>query len=43
MTASMGDRNLLKPLLERKGSVHFGRKLMKPGKPPLPLLLLIHY
>ncbi|WIA42709.1 hypothetical protein OEZ86_008658 [Tetradesmus obliquus] len=30
---SMGDRDLLKPLLERKGSVHFGRVLMKPGKP----------
>jgi hypothetical protein len=29
----MGDRDLLKPLLERKGSVHFGRVLMKPGKP----------
>jgi gephyrin len=30
---SMGDRDLLKPLLERKGQVHFGRVLMKPGKP----------
>lgn len=30
---SMGDRDLLKPLLQRKGSVHFGRVLMKPGKP----------
>lgn len=29
----MGDRDLLKPLLERKGAVHFGRVLMKPGKP----------
>jgi hypothetical protein len=29
----MGDRDLLKPLLERKGVVHFGRVLMKPGKP----------
>jgi gephyrin len=29
----MGDRDLLKPLLERKGQVHFGRVLMKPGKP----------
>lgn len=29
----MGDRDLLKPLLERKGEVHFGRVLMKPGKP----------
>lgn len=29
----MGDRDLLKPLLQRKGSVHFGRVLMKPGKP----------
>eukprot|EP00879_Flechtneria_rotunda_P017955 GHRR01018819.1.p1 GENE.GHRR01018819.1~~GHRR01018819.1.p1 ORF type:complete len:307 (+),score=96.07 GHRR01018819.1:355-1275(+) len=30
---SMGDRDLLKPLLEAKGQVHFGRVLMKPGKP----------
>ena len=29
----MGDRDLVKPLLERRGSVHFGRVLMKPGKP----------
>eukprot|EP00878_Enallax_costatus_P031872 GHUV01034930.1.p1 GENE.GHUV01034930.1~~GHUV01034930.1.p1 ORF type:complete len:185 (+),score=66.12 GHUV01034930.1:387-941(+) len=29
----MGDRDLLKPLLERKGQVHFGRVCMKPGKP----------
>ena len=30
---SMGDRDLVKPLLERRGTVHFGRVLMKPGKP----------
>ncbi len=30
---SMGDLDLLKPLLERWGVVHFGRVLMKPGKP----------
>lgn len=30
---SMGDRDLVKPLLERSGRVHFGRVLMKPGKP----------
>ncbi|KAF8056231.1 CNX1 [Scenedesmus sp. PABB004] len=30
---SMGDRDLLKPLLEAQGKVHFGRVLMKPGKP----------
>ncbi|MEW5308598.1 MAG: hypothetical protein WDW38_000543 [Sanguina aurantia] len=30
---SMGDRDLLKPLLERRGVIHFGRVLMKPGKP----------
>ncbi|KAJ9531517.1 hypothetical protein QJQ45_015012 [Haematococcus lacustris] len=30
---SMGDRDLLKPLLQRAGTVHFGRVLMKPGKP----------
>ena len=29
----MGDRDLIKPLLERSGTVHFGRVLMKPGKP----------
>ena len=29
----MGDRDLIKPLLERNGTVHFGRVLMKPGKP----------
>lgn len=28
---SMGDRDLIKPLLERHGVVHFGRVLMKPG------------
>lgn len=30
---SMGDRDLVKPLLEARGQVHFGRVLMKPGKP----------
>ena len=29
---SMGDRDLVKPLLERRGKIHFGRVLMKPGK-----------
>jgi gephyrin len=30
---SMGDLDLIKPLLEQVGTVHFGRLLMKPGKP----------
>lgn len=30
---SMGDLDLLKPLLERWGQIHFGRIRMKPGKP----------
>lgn len=30
---SMGELDLLKPLLERWGQVHFGRVRMKPGKP----------
>lgn len=30
---SMGDADLVKPLLEEKGKVHFGRVNMKPGKP----------
>lgn len=30
---SMGELDLLKPLLERRGTVHFGRVLIKPGKP----------
>ncbi|GAQ83347.1 molybdopterin biosynthesis [Klebsormidium nitens] len=30
---SMGDKDLVKPLLEKRGTVHFGRVLMKPGKP----------
>ena len=30
---SMGDLDLIKPLLEHTGVVHFGRILMKPGKP----------
>jgi gephyrin len=28
-----GDRDLVKPLLESRGTVHFGRVHMKPGKP----------
>jgi len=28
-----GDVDLIKPILEREGKVHFGRVLMKPGKP----------
>ena len=30
---SMGDLDLIKPLFEKAGSVHFGRLRMKPGKP----------
>lgn len=30
---SMGDLDLIKPLLERLGTVHFGRVRLKPGKP----------
>ncbi|CAN5577626.1 molybdopterin molybdotransferase MoeA [soil metagenome] len=30
---SMGDLDLIKPLLESAGTVHFGRIRMKPGKP----------
>ncbi|MCP4168245.1 MAG: molybdopterin molybdotransferase MoeA [Chloroflexi bacterium] len=30
---SMGKLDLLKPLLEAEGTVHFGRVIMKPGKP----------
>lgn len=30
---SMGDMDLIKPLLEQVGAVHFGRVRMKPGKP----------
>lgn len=29
----MGDRDLVKPLLEKRGRIFFGRVLMKPGKP----------
>lgn len=29
----MGDRDLVKGVLEARGKVHFGRVLMKPGKP----------
>ncbi|CAM6129634.1 unnamed protein product [Calypogeia fissa] len=30
---SMGDKDYVKPLLERRGTVYFGKVLMKPGKP----------
>jgi gephyrin len=30
---SMGDADFVKPLLEKLGSIHFGRLNMKPGKP----------
>ena len=30
---SMGDRDLVKPLLSRHGTVHFGKVNLKPGKP----------
>ncbi|KAI5063213.1 hypothetical protein GOP47_0021760 [Adiantum capillus-veneris] len=30
---SMGDRDLVKPLLQERGKVYFGKVLMKPGKP----------
>ncbi|CAA7396130.1 unnamed protein product [Spirodela intermedia] len=30
---SMGDRDFVKPILERKGTVHFNKVCMKPGKP----------
>lgn len=30
---SVGDRDLIKPLLAAHGTIHFGRVLMKPGKP----------
>eukprot|EP01125_Pyxidicula_operculata_P012148 TRINITY_DN3988_c0_g2_i1.p1 TRINITY_DN3988_c0_g2~~TRINITY_DN3988_c0_g2_i1.p1 ORF type:complete len:424 (-),score=79.48 TRINITY_DN3988_c0_g2_i1:217-1488(-) len=30
---SMGELDLLKPILEKSGKVHFGRLAMKPGKP----------
>lgn len=29
----MGDADLVKPMLEKLGTVHFGRVNMKPGKP----------
>ena len=28
-----GDRDFVKPALEKRGTVHFGRVNMKPGKP----------
>jgi gephyrin len=30
---SMGDKDFIKPLLERRGKVFFGKVKMKPGKP----------
>ena len=30
---SMGSKDYIKPILERKGTVHFGKICMKPGKP----------
>ncbi|KAL1527410.1 hypothetical protein AB1Y20_016078 [Prymnesium parvum] len=30
---SMGDRDLIKPLLAARGTVHFGKVRLKPGKP----------
>jgi len=30
---TQGDKDLVKPMLEKRGSIHFGRVLMKPGKP----------
>ncbi|KAL4193081.1 hypothetical protein AMTRI_Chr06g175130 [Amborella trichopoda] len=30
---SMGDRDLVKPLLEKRGTIYFNKVLMKPGKP----------
>ncbi|CAL8471737.1 g11279 [Coccomyxa elongata] len=30
---SVGDRDFIKPILERQGTVHFGKVRMKPGKP----------
>lgn len=29
----MGELDLVKPYLEKKGNIHFGRLNMKPGKP----------
>jgi molybdopterin biosynthesis enzyme len=30
---SMGEADLIKPILSQMGTLHFGRILMKPGKP----------
>lgn len=30
---SMGELDLIQPLLQSRGTIHFGRVLMKPGKP----------
>jgi gephyrin len=38
---SMGDSDHVKAVLEGKGTVHFGRVLMKPGK-PLTFATLLH-
>jgi gephyrin len=32
-SSAAGDRDLVKPLLEARGAVHYGRVHMKPGKP----------
>ena len=41
---SMGDRDLVKPLLERRGTVHFGRvKVPHIGNTSTNLLLLCTY
>ncbi|KAF4315742.1 hypothetical protein BBO99_00009370 [Phytophthora kernoviae] len=39
---SMGDHDLIKPLLEEMGTIHFGRLLMKPGKPTTFATLEVH-
>ncbi|GMF59688.1 unnamed protein product [Phytophthora fragariaefolia] len=39
---SMGDHDLMKPLLEKMGTAHFGRLLMKPGKPTTFATLDVH-
>ncbi|KAK1931838.1 Molybdopterin biosynthesis protein CNX1 [Phytophthora citrophthora] len=38
---SMGEHDLIKPLLEEVGTVHFGRLLMKPGKPTTFATLIV--
>jgi gephyrin len=39
---SMGEHDLIKPLLERIGKVHFGRLHMKPGKPTTFATLVVN-